>query len=283
MERVKSDERDRNRQAHTQRDPSVEREARPPSTGARAAAANHDLRRHAVGEGRAERSRERKASRRRDVRARDDMARDEKPERRRELGAVEGERLQVGGLEVTYEREVDEHGREAAGRERGCKEPGDEGGAHGRALDRAARPILALGRHVAVSTPFRYAADPVTYREPSTPHDDPDHEAVVIQELGRRVGRMRMAIIVPLLLAGIGLGGLLYELLAELQYAWRGAHMPWVTGIIAFAPTFGGIFKLAPYIADAAVRRRLPVWRRTLAAAHGLDLAQLEETTRLLE
>ena len=36
-------------------------------------------------------------------------------------------------------------------------------------------------------------------------------------------------------------------------------------------------------VADAAVRVRLPAWRRSLAQEHGLDLAQLEETTRLLE
>ena len=123
----------------------------------------------------------------------------------------------------------------------------------------------------------------MTYRQPATPTEESDPEEAAIQEIGRRAGRLRLVIIVPLLLLGLVSAGLLYELLAELQYAWRGAHMPWLTGMLSFAPTFGGALKLSPRVADAAVRRRLPVWRRGLAEKHGLDLAQLEETTRLLE
>jgi hypothetical protein len=123
----------------------------------------------------------------------------------------------------------------------------------------------------------------MTYREPGSVSEETDPEAAVLQEIGRRAARLRMGIIVPLLLVGLVMAGLLYDLLAELQYAWRGAHMPWLTGIAAFAPTFGGMLRLAPRIADAAVRNRLPGWRRTLAQENGLDLAQLEETTRLLE
>ena len=96
-----------------------------------------------------------------------------------------------------------------------------------------------------------------------------------------------MMIIVPLLLLllllGLALGAVLYDLFAELQYAWRGAHMPWLTGLASFGPTFGGVLRLAPRVANAAVQRCLPGWRRSLAERHGLDLAQLEETTRLLE
>lgn len=123
----------------------------------------------------------------------------------------------------------------------------------------------------------------MTYREPGSAPDERDPEATAIEEIGRRAARMRRVVIVPLLLLGIVMGGLLYELLAELQYAWRGAHMPWVTGLLAFAPTFGGALRLAPRLADLAVRHRLPGWRRSLAEEHGLDLAQLEETTRVLE
>lgn len=121
------------------------------------------------------------------------------------------------------------------------------------------------------------------YREPATAPDESDPEAIALEEIGRRAGRVRMAIILPLIFVGIAAGGLLYDLLAELQYAWRGAHMPWVTGLVAFAPTFGGVLRLAPRVADAVVRRRLPTWRRGLAEKHGLDLAQLEAMTRLFE
>jgi hypothetical protein len=124
----------------------------------------------------------------------------------------------------------------------------------------------------------------VTYRQPaSIPEEPEDLEAVAIQEIGRRAARVRKAIIVPMLLLALGMGAMLYDVFAELQYAWRGAHMPWLTGIAAFVPTFGGMLKIAPRIADAVVRLRLPVWRRSLAEQHGLDLAQLEETTRVLE
>jgi hypothetical protein len=124
----------------------------------------------------------------------------------------------------------------------------------------------------------------VAYRHPGdVPDEPPDREAAAIQELGRRAGRVRSSVIVPMLLTGIAMGALLYDVLAELQYAWRGAHIPWVTGMMSFAPTFGAVLKVAPRVADAVVRRRLPRWRKSLAEEHGLDLAQLEETTRLLE
>jgi len=121
------------------------------------------------------------------------------------------------------------------------------------------------------------------YRDPSEQADETDPEAAVIALLRTRAGRVRTAIHVPLLLGGIFGGAVLYVALRELQFAINGAHMPWLTGLLAFVPTFGGSFWLAPRLADAVVRKALPRWRATLAKQHGLDLAELEETTRVLE
>ncbi len=121
------------------------------------------------------------------------------------------------------------------------------------------------------------------YRDPSEAPEERDPEAAAIEELGRRAGRVRMLFIVPTLLVGIGVGVALYVLLRELQFALVHGHIPYVTGAVAFFPTFGGAMRLGPRLGDAAVRRRLPAWREELAQREGLDAAQLAETTKLLE
>jgi hypothetical protein len=123
----------------------------------------------------------------------------------------------------------------------------------------------------------------MAYREPSEQAPETDPEATAVAALRTRASRVRTAIHVPLLLGGIAGGAVLYVVLRELQFALNGAHMPWLTGLLAFVPTFGGSFWLAPRLADAVVRKALPRWRAALAKEHGLDLAELEETTRLLE
>ena len=120
------------------------------------------------------------------------------------------------------------------------------------------------------------------YRDPSEQPDETDPEAAAIAVLRTRASRVRTAIHVPLLLAGIAGGAVLYVVLRDLQFALNGAHIPWLTGVLSFVPTFGGSFWLAPRLADAVVRRALPTWRAALAKEHGLDPAELEETTRLL-
>ncbi len=87
----------------------------------------------------------------------------------------------------------------------------------------------------------------MAYRDLSEQADETDPEAAVIALLRTRAGRVRTAIHVPLLLGGIFGGAVLYVALRELQFATNGALMP------------------------------------TLAEQHGLDLAELEESTRLLE
>lgn len=121
------------------------------------------------------------------------------------------------------------------------------------------------------------------YRDASELPDEADPEAKAIAILRTRARRVRTSIHVPLLLGGILGGAVVYVVLRELQFAINGAHMPWLTGLLAFVPTFGGSFWLAPRLADSIVRKAMPRWRATLAKEHGLDLAELEETTRLLE
>jgi len=123
----------------------------------------------------------------------------------------------------------------------------------------------------------------MAYREQGEQDDQPDPESLAIAEITRRTSRLRAFILVPLLLLGLAAGGMAYVVLRDLQFASRGAHIPWLTGIVSFFPTFGGSLWLAPRVADFFVRRALRGWREELATEHGLDLAQFEETTRLLD
>ena len=123
----------------------------------------------------------------------------------------------------------------------------------------------------------------MAYRDQAEIPDERDPEGLAIAELVKRTSRLRACIHVPLLLLGIAAGGFAYVALRDLQFAARGGHMPWLTGIVSFFPTFGGSLWLAPRIADFIAKRALRGWRADVARKHGLDLAQLEETTRLLE
>ena len=123
----------------------------------------------------------------------------------------------------------------------------------------------------------------MAHRDQGERPDETDPEDLAIAELTKRTSRLRACILVPILLLGIAAGGFAYVFFRDLQFATRGAHIPWLTGIVSFFPTFGGSLWLAPRVADLFVRRALRSWRPELAAKHGLDLAQLEETTRLLD
>ena len=123
----------------------------------------------------------------------------------------------------------------------------------------------------------------MAYREQGEQPELPDPEGLAIAELTRRTSRLRACIHVPLLLLGIVAGIVAYGVIRDLQFAARGAHIPWLTGIVSFFPTFGGSLWLAPRVADYVARRAIHGWRVELARKYGLDLAQLEETTRLLE
>src|SRR5690348_6020504 len=104
----------------------------------------------------------------------------------------------------------------------------------------------------------------MAYRDLAEKPDEPDPEGLAIAEITRRTSRLRACIHVPLLLLGIVAGGFAYGVLRDLQFAARGAHIPWVTGIMSFFPTFGGSLWLAPRIADLFAKRALRGWRADL-------------------
>ena len=110
-----------------------------------------------------------------------------------------------------------------------------------------------------------------------------DPEAAAIAILRQRVTRVRVGIFVPLILAGLVAGGLLYAVFRDWQFERRGWHFPWATAIMAFVPTFGGALRFGPRLTNAVVRRLLPRWRADLAREYRLDPAELEAMTRLLE
>jgi hypothetical protein len=122
----------------------------------------------------------------------------------------------------------------------------------------------------------------VAYRSPSELDASEDHEAIAIAELGSRARHARQKIYVPVLLAGMGVGVGGYVLLREVLLSSVGGHMPWLTAALTLAPAFLGGIRLAAWLADTVVARRLPGWRAELARAHGLDEKLFEETTQFV-
>lgn len=121
------------------------------------------------------------------------------------------------------------------------------------------------------------------YRDPSSPDEPADQELSAIQQLHRRIKIVQLLVIVPLILGSVGLGALLYPVLRDFQFARSGSHILWVTAALAMMPTFGSAIILVPRITRAVIAAFLPTWRRSIAEAHGLDLALFEETTRFLD
>jgi hypothetical protein len=122
----------------------------------------------------------------------------------------------------------------------------------------------------------------MTYRAPGERDEPIDGEAAAIEELGRRARRLRHAVHVPVLLAGVFLGVVAYLLLREAILAYLGGHIPWLTGALTVGPIFALAFRIAPRLGDALAARALPKWRADVARRYGLDEAALAETTQFL-
>ena len=120
------------------------------------------------------------------------------------------------------------------------------------------------------------------YREGASPRSPiADAEGAAIRELVVRTRWMRAIVITVVTLAGVLGGALLYDVLSTWQLEHRGAHVPYVTGVVSFLPTFGLALKLAPYVARGVLRSFMPGWRRALAKRHGLDAAVFADVTSL--
>ena len=119
------------------------------------------------------------------------------------------------------------------------------------------------------------------YRDELPNPRNPREEAAIV-ELVTKTKAVRAIIIVAHVLLGVLLGSVLYSLLEDWQMEHRGGHIPYVTGMISMLPTFGAMLRLAPFAVRAVIRVLVPVWRRTIAAKYGLDLASFEELTTLI-
>lgn len=122
----------------------------------------------------------------------------------------------------------------------------------------------------------------MVYRSPSELDSSEDGEAIAIAQLGNRARRARQMIYVPVLLTGIGVGVGAYVVLRAVLLASLGGHMPWLTAVVTIAPSFLGAIRLAAWLANTVVARRLPGWRSELVRAHGLDEKLFEETTQFV-
>ncbi len=122
----------------------------------------------------------------------------------------------------------------------------------------------------------------MVYRKPSDAEEPPDQEALAIAELGRRAQRLRSIIVVPLILLGVAAGFYTYGELRDWQLDARGAHMPGLTAVASFVPTFGASLWLSPRVANALAARVIPRWRAAIARKYGLDARVFEEMTKFV-
>lgn len=118
----------------------------------------------------------------------------------------------------------------------------------------------------------------MAYREPDVPPDEPvDIEVACARLLHRRAERVRRSIVVPCVLLGLLIGGLLYVAVREAFLALLGFHYYYVTGFVAMLPPMVLSFRGARALGDLFVGRLMPGWTASLADQHGVDHEVLAE------
>ena len=122
----------------------------------------------------------------------------------------------------------------------------------------------------------------MAYREGAFPlSEHRKAEDAAIAALVLRTWRVRAVTITVVTLCGVLCGALFYDLLSTWQLARRGVHIPFVTGVMSFVPTFGAALWIAPHVARSFLHLLTPGWRRALAARHGLDAEEFAYVTAL--
>jgi hypothetical protein len=125
--------------------------------------------------------------------------------------------------------------------------------------------------HPAPSHPYRAHAQP--------PRDE---EALALAALAARARRARRAVGLPILAAGLALGGAGYLLFRDLLFAAVDARAPYITVLVTTFPLFVLAQGLAAYAGRKAVAARSPAWIAEIAVTPGVSASLLEVFARLL-
>jgi hypothetical protein len=126
-------------------------------------------------------------------------------------------------------------------------------------------------------------AERAPYRSPSSiAPEPPDPEVLAFSEIARRAKRIRLTVMLPVLLSGIGLGVAAYVGLRELFFETVGVHYPYLTGLLTVSPTVALAWKTASVLARGLIARRTHAWVADLAERHELAREPLEDFARAL-
>lgn len=118
------------------------------------------------------------------------------------------------------------------------------------------------------------------YRQPEAP--PPDLEAAAVAELDRRVRRARTALIVGVILGGVGVGALGYFVMQEIQFALSGVALIKVS-CIAGGVCFGLVLMASERIVRGWARRHAAMLRPVVAKKYGVPEYQIAEMTTHLD
>jgi hypothetical protein len=128
-------------------------------------------------------------------------------------------------------------------------------------------------QHPALSHPYREIAEPPT-----------DEEAVALARLAARARRVRRAVGLPILAAGLAAPGTCQFLLRDLLFAAMDVHAapPYITAFVTAFPLFVLAQGLAAYAGRKAIAARSQAWIAEIAATPGVSPSLLEAFARLL-
>jgi hypothetical protein len=126
-------------------------------------------------------------------------------------------------------------------------------------------------QYPALSHPYRAVAAPAA-----------DEEVVALARLAARARRARRAVGVPILCAGLALGGLGYAVFRDAAFAAIDARAPYITLLFTVFPLFVMAQALAAYAGRKAVEANSRKWIAEIAFSSDVCPSLLEALARVL-
>jgi hypothetical protein len=117
-----------------------------------------------------------------------------------------------------------------------------------------------------------------SYRHPDDRAPDPDAiVADAVSAVGRRITRAKILLIISVMVVSMGVGGLLFWILTEIQFAIAGEAWVSISAGLGFGASLIGGTRLSDACVSACVRSRVSKWIETEAKRYDVPIPTLEE------
>lgn len=121
----------------------------------------------------------------------------------------------------------------------------------------------------------------MVYRDPAQ-GPRADAEAVAVRELADRAAKLRRAVLLPAIVAGVAGAIAGYLAVREIQFALFHVQLPWLSGLLGSLPPLAGGARIGQALGNALVARRAPAWLEAATQRHALPRGTLDDYRAVL-